>query len=145
MTVGSQALPEGRYGNRGRPASRRTVWIVAACAIVVGTALGYVAYTNLGSAPIEAERTGYADLPGDALRMTFTVTRDHPERAAVCIVRVRGRDGAEGGRKEVLIPPGGSTTPMSTDIQSTNDPVTADVFGCSYEVPAYLQSTPPSG
>jgi uncharacterized protein DUF4307 len=145
MTVGGRALPEGRYGNRGRPASRRTGWIVAACAIVVGCGLGYVAYVNLGSAPIDAERTGYTDLPGNALRMTFTVTRDHPERPAVCIVRVRGLDGGEGGRKEVLIPPGGSSTSVSTDIQSTNDPVTADVFGCSYDVPAYLRSTPPSG
>jgi len=145
MTVGGRALPEGRYGLRGRPTSRRTLWIVTACAIAVGCVVGYAAYTNLGSAEIEAERTGYTDMPGNALRMTFTVTRNHPDRPAVCIVRVRGLDGGETGRKEVLVPPGANTTPVSTVIQSTDEPVTADVFGCSYEVPAYLRSTPPSG
>ena len=145
VTVGGRTLPEGRYGRSSRPVSRRARWIAAAVAVAAGSVLGYVAYTNLGTAPIETERTGFTDLPGNALRMTFTVTRDQPDRPAVCIVRVRGRAGNETGRKEVLVPPGGSATLVSTVIQSTEEPVTADVFGCSYEVPAYLRSTPPSG
>ncbi|HEU5472026.1 MAG TPA: DUF4307 domain-containing protein [Actinophytocola sp.] len=145
MTVAGRALPQGRYGGRGRPAARRTRWIAAACAVLVGCLIGYVAYANLGGAAIETERTGFTALPGNALRMNFTVLRDQPERAVVCIVRVRARDGAETGRKEVLVPAGGTTTSVTTVIQSTDEPVTADVFGCSYEVPAYLLSTRPSG
>jgi Domain of unknown function (DUF4307) len=145
MTIGGRSLPDGRYGPRGRPTSRRTYWIVGACALLAGGLITYLAWTNLGGAPIETERSGFTNLPGNAMRLTFTVTRDQPDRPAVCIVRVRDRDGAESGRKEVLIPPGGTPTSVSTVIQSTREPVTADVFGCSYEVPEYLSSTPPSG
>lgn len=146
MTIAGRALPKGRYGSRGRAPARRTYWIVGIAAVVVGGVLAYLAYVNLGSAPIETERTGYESLPGNAMRLNFTVTRDHPERPAVCIVRVRGQDGAEGGRKEVFIPPGGTPTPVTTIIRSTREPVVADVFGCSYQVPAYLStSTRPSG
>ncbi|HEV2778289.1 MAG TPA: DUF4307 domain-containing protein [Actinophytocola sp.] len=145
MSLADRVLPEGRYGSRGRPTPRRTYWIVGAIAVVAGAGLGYVAYTNLGGAPIETERAAFEDLPGNAMRLTFTVRRDEPNRAAVCIVRVRGQDGTEGGRKEVLIPPGGTPTSVSTVIRSTNEPVTADVFGCSYQVPPYLSTTmPPS-
>lgn len=146
MTIAGRALPEGRYGARGRPPRRRTYWLVGAAALVVGGAVTYLAYTNLGSAAIETERTGFVNLPDNAMRMSFTVTRDHPDQAAVCIVRVRGRDGSESGRKEVLIPPGGSPTAVETIIRSTVEPVTADVFGCSYQVPEYLSTgTRPSG
>lgn len=145
MSVSGRTLPAGRYGSRGRRASRRTIWLVGACALTVGGLLTYLAYSNLGSAPIETQRTGFGNLPGNAMRMTFDVVRDQPERPAVCIVRVRGLDGTEGGRKEVLIPPGGPATSVETVIRSTNEPVTADVYGCSYQVPAYLSAaTPPS-
>ncbi len=146
MTIAGRALPEGRYGARGRIPRKRTYWLVGAAALVVGGVIAYLAYTNLGSAPIETERTGFVNLPDNAMRMSFTVTRDEPNRPAVCIVRVRGRDGSEGGRKEVLVPPGGNPTAMETIVRSTNEPVTADVFGCSYQVPAYLSTmTRPSG
>jgi len=146
MTIAGRALPKGRYGSRGRAPSRRTYWIVGGAAVVVGGVIAYLAYTNLGSAPIETERTSYSNLPGNTMQMSFTITRDHPDRPAVCIVRVRGRDGAEGGRKEVFIPPGGTTTSATTIIRSTTEPVVADVFGCSYQVPPYLSTpTRPSG
>jgi uncharacterized protein DUF4307 len=146
MTIAGRALPEGRYGSRGRPPRRRTYWIVGAAALVAGGLITYFAYTNLGNAPIETERTAYDSLPGNAMRLSFTVTRDHPERPAVCIVRVRGQDGGEGGRKEVLIPPGGTTAPATTIIRSTVEPAVAEVFGCSYQVPAYLSTVQrPSG
>lgn len=146
MTIAGRALPKGRYGNRGRAPARRTYWIVGAAAVLAGGLITWLAYSNLGSAPIETERTGYESLPGNAMRLTFTVTRDHPDRPAVCVVRVRGRDGNEGGRKEVFVPPGGIPTTVSTIIHSAGEPVVADVFGCSYQVPPYLSNaTRPSG
>lgn len=145
MTVAGRVLPEGRYGARGRPASRRAVWVVGVCALVTGGLLAYLAYVNLGGAPIETERTGFANLPGNAMRLSFTVTRDQPQRPVVCVVRVRALDGAEGGRKEVLVPAGETVTAVETAVRSTKEPVTADVFGCSYDVPAYLSTMRPSG
>ncbi|MDQ3406089.1 MAG: DUF4307 domain-containing protein [Actinomycetota bacterium] len=146
MAVTGRALPEGRYGTpRGRQ-SRRTTFVMAACGLLVGGVVAWLGYTNLGTAPIEAERASFSDQPGNRMQLTFDVTRESPERPAVCIVRVRALDGTESGRKEVYIAPGQSSTRMTTIISSTAEPVTADVFGCSYQVPEYLSiDQPPTG
>ncbi|WP_026423229.1 DUF4307 domain-containing protein [Actinokineospora inagensis] len=146
MTAAGRALPEGRYG-RQRPArSRRMVATLTACGLVVGVVVAYVGYRNLGTSSVDAERTAFSSQPGNRMKMTITVTRDTPEKAAVCVVRVRGADGQENGRKEVYVPPGGASVQVSTVVRGTTEPVTADVFGCSYQVPAYLSTAqPPTG
>lgn len=135
-----------RYGTRPRRTSRRTYWLLGAVALLFGAAIAWVGYVNLGSAPIETQATTFDNLPDNGMRLTFEVTRDSPERDVVCIVRVRVLDGSEGGRKEVLVPAGRESTRVTTDIRSVAEPVTADVFGCSYQVPTYLSTDlPPSG
>lgn len=146
MPAPGGTLLEDRYGVRPRRTSRRTYWIIGACALVVSGVVAWIGYTNLGTAPIETQSTSFANRPDNQMRLTFDITRDTPDRPAVCIVRVRVLDGSEGGRKEVYIPPGASTMTMTTDITSSGEPVTADVFGCSYQVPAYLSKhVPPTG
>jgi hypothetical protein len=146
MTGSGSTLMEDRYGARPRRASRRTYWIFGAIALVVSGVVAWIGYQNLGTAPIETQTTSFDNLPDDRMALRFDVTRDAPERPAVCIVRVLVLDGSEGGRKEVYIPPGASTTTMTTVITSSGEPVTADVFGCSYQVPAYLSTNmPPTG
>jgi hypothetical protein len=142
--VGNSAstLPEGRYGTRHARSPRRwRRWLFLAIALVVSGVIAYVAYVNLGSAPIDAERIAFAGKPGNAMEITINVTRDDISRPGVCIVRVRDKTGAESGRKELLIPAGPKYDRMSTTIRSIGEPVTADVFGCSYDIPRYL-STP---
>ncbi|WP_237774384.1 DUF4307 domain-containing protein [Actinosynnema sp. ALI-1.44] len=132
-------LPEGRYGSRARPPMSRTrKWALTGVGLILAGGIAFVAYSNLGSAPIDAERTAFSPAGPDTVKITFTVTRDEPGKPAVCVVRARVRDGSEGGRKEVLIPPGEST--VSTVIKSSGEPVTADVYGCSYQVPSYLST-----
>jgi hypothetical protein len=144
--VATGQLLEDRYGTRPRRTSRRTYWILGACALLLGGGIAWLGYANLGTAPIQTQRVGFENLDGDTMRLTFEITRDTPDRPAVCIVRTRVRSGAEGGRREVLIPPGPATSRVTTTIRSTAEPVTADVFGCSYQVPAYLSTDlPPSG
>jgi hypothetical protein len=146
MTAPSGTLLEDRYGARPRKTSRRTYWILGACALLAGGLVAWLGYVNLGSAPIETQQVGFANLDDDVMRFTFEVTRDAPDRPAVCIVRTRIRNGEEGGRREVLIPPGPDTMNVTTTIRSSDEPVTADVFGCSYQVPSYLsKGLPPSG
>jgi hypothetical protein len=118
-------------------------WVLAGVGLLLGTAIAYVGYVNLGSPPIDAERTGYSPAGANSIKITFDVTRDSPGKPAVCVVRARVIDGSEGGRKEVYIPPGRSSTTVSTVIKSAGDPVTADVFGCSYQVPEYLSTEAP--
>lgn len=139
MTSSGRALPDDRYGS-GRRLSRRASWLLSGCGLALGVLVAYLGYTNLASAPIEAQRVGFESLPGNAMRLTFDVVRDTPERAVVCIVRARALDGTETGRKEVLIAPGSSSTLVTTVVRGSAEPVTADVFGCSYQVPEYLST-----
>jgi len=135
-------LPEGRYGTGRQKTSRRwRRWLFLAIALLVSGTIAYVAYLNLGNVPIDAERIAFAAKPGNAMEITLNVTRDDDSRPGVCIVRVRDRAGAESGRKELLVPAGAKHNRMSTIVKSIGEPVTADVFGCSYAVPRYL-STP---
>lgn len=99
----------------------------------------YFGYRNFVATPIEAQRIGFEERPGNAMEITIDVLRDDPDRAGVCIVRVRDISGGESGRKELYIAPG--VERLSTVVRSIGEPVTADVFGCSYEIPPYL-STP---
>jgi hypothetical protein len=147
MSVAERALPEGRYGTPRAHRSRRTTLILIACGLALGGLVAYLGYRNLGAAPIEAERsTLFANLPGNRMELTFEVTRTTPERAAVCVVRVRGINGGENGRKEVYIAPGAASVRVTTVLRATSEPVTADMFGCSYQVPAYLSThQPPTG
>jgi hypothetical protein len=143
MTVTGHALPEGRYGKAPARRSRRATVIFAVLGVSVGGLVAYIASENLGTAPIEAERISFDDLPDNRMQLVFEVKRQTPERAAVCIVRTRGIDGTEGGRKEVYVGPGASSVRLTTVISSSSEPVTADVFGCSYQVPAYLSTGQP--
>ncbi|WP_132119828.1 DUF4307 domain-containing protein [Actinocrispum wychmicini] len=137
-------LPAGRYGSaRPRPGGRVRRWVIAGVGVLFGCGIAYLGYVNLGSPPIDAERTGYSPLDATSIKITFDVTRDSPGKPAECVVRAVMRDGTEGGRREVFIPPGGSSTRISAVIRSSGEPVTADVFGCTYQVPPYLSTGAP--
>ncbi|MEU7791679.1 MULTISPECIES: DUF4307 domain-containing protein [unclassified Amycolatopsis] len=136
------ALPEGRYGaRRATPSRRWRRWLFLGIALLVSGVITWVAYVNLGAAPIDAERVAFSEKPGNAMEITINVTRDDNGKPGVCIVRARDKTGAESGRKELLIPAGAKYSRMTTTIKSIGEPVTADVFGCSYDIPRYL-STP---
>lgn len=115
------------------------LWLLVLLVLGAGAALTYIAYRNLGAAPIEAERVGFEERPGNAMEITIAVRRDDQNRPGVCIVRVRDISGAESGRKEVYIPP--SVEQVSTVIRGIDRPVTADVFGCTYNVPKYMSTS----
>ena len=137
----ARALPEGRYGaERALRPPRWRRWVFTGIALVFSVGVAIVAYQNLGSTPIDAQRVGFEPRPGDSMQITLDVTKDNPAAPAVCVVRVRDASGAESGRKEVLVPAGGGSRRVSTVIRSSGQPVTADVFGCSYDIPRYLSS-----
>jgi hypothetical protein len=136
-------LPEGRYGRRA--GGRRPRWAVPAglvLAVLVGLGVAVIGYRNLGTTPIQGQADSFILLPGNAVQLRLSVIRDDPSQAAVCIVRARSRDGEETGRKEVYVPPAAGPIELSTVVQTSRPPVTADVFGCSLQVPAYLVPGP---
>ena len=132
-------LPEGRYGRRaGGSRHRWAVRVGLLVAILVGLAAAVIGYHNLGSTPIKGEAVSFALQPGNAVQLRLSVIRDDPSRPAVCIVRARSRDGEETGRREVYVPPARGPVILSTVVHASRPPVTADVYGCSLQVPAYL-------
>ncbi|HKS44666.1 MAG TPA: DUF4307 domain-containing protein [Amycolatopsis sp.] len=137
--LNTRTLPEGRYGPaRGRPPRHWRRWLFTLVALVASGLVAWVAYLNLGPAPISADRVSFDEKPGNVMSVTINVTRDDPARPGVCIVRVRDISGAESGRKEVYVPAGDGHSLQTTVVRSTDRPVTADIFGCSYDVPTYL-------
>ena len=115
--------------------------MLLATALAAGLAVAVIGYRNLGPPPIEGRQTAFRVLDDGAVEITFQVVREQPQRPAVCIVRARSIDGDETGRKEVLVPAGEPSVLASTVLRTSRRPVTGEVFGCSYEVPPYLEST----
>ncbi|MGH3773639.1 MAG: DUF4307 domain-containing protein [Pseudonocardiaceae bacterium] len=135
-------LPEGRYG-RGAPGARPpAVALGLLLTVLAGLAVAVIGYRNLGPTPIRSETLGVTVVPDNAVRLRLTVIRDDPAHPAVCIVRARSQDGAETGRKELYVPPAAGPIVLSTVVHTSRPPVTAEVYGCSQQVPAYLAPTP---
>ncbi|SHG54833.1 DUF4307 domain-containing protein [Streptoalloteichus hindustanus] len=132
-----------RYGRVGRRRAPRWAYpVLTAVVALAGLALAVILFRNLGSPPIEGKQVAYRVLDEGAVEVGFEVVRDHPDRAAMCIVRTRSQDGDEAGRREVLVPPGTDRTVLNAVVRTSKRPVTGEVFGCSYQVPAYLSSEP---
>ncbi|MEU4800739.1 DUF4307 domain-containing protein [Actinosynnema sp. NPDC023587] len=134
------ALPEGRYGTPRRRLPTWARWSLPVVAVVVGAVVAWVGFRNLGTKPVEAKQTAFEVLDGQSVEVTFEVVRETPEQAVVCIVRARSNDGDESGRREVLVPPGAATAYATTVVRTSKEPTTGEVFGCSYQVPAYLST-----
>lgn len=149
-TVSAGQLPEGRY--RPRRGGGRSGWGPAlgmVLAALVGLMVAVIGYRNIAETPVEGRALGFSlrddnadsegdDLDGHAVSLSFEVVRDDPTRPAVCIVRARSRDGDETGRKEVYVPPAAGPVKLTAVIRTSRPPVTANVYGCSLQVPTYL-------
>ncbi|MGH4024710.1 MAG: DUF4307 domain-containing protein [Pseudonocardiaceae bacterium] len=137
MTTGQ--LPAGRYGRRrsGRR-SRRIQLLGMVLAGLAGLVVAMIGYRNLGEVAVQSQVLGFELVEPNAVALRFEVVRDDPDRPAVCVVRARSRDGEETGRKEVYVPPAAGSVGLNTVILTSRPPVTADVYGCSLQVPEYL-------
>jgi hypothetical protein len=138
----STVRPADRYGTGGRRRSSR--WVVVALGVLVvalGVGVAYVGYQQFGDKEIEGQQVSFELVDDSTVNLTFGVTRQEPGRAAVCILRVRSKEGDETGRREVYIPPSTSgSVQLDTVIRTSRPPAVADVYGCSYDVPAYLKT-----
>ncbi|MGV0849783.1 DUF4307 domain-containing protein [Mycolicibacterium phlei] len=133
--------PAARYGGqRQSPGHRRWLVIgVTAVAIVVGVAVAVFAARQFGAPEVKGELGAYELIDDETVKVTISVTRDDPSQPVSCIVRARSLDGAETGRREVLVAPSTHTTVViDTIVKSTRKPVMGDIYGCGADVPPYL-------
>jgi hypothetical protein len=133
--------PAARYGRQRLSRRSRRWWAIGLTAMVllVGVVIAIVASQRLGSGDVQGELGGYQVVDSETLSVTIKVTRADPSRPVVCIVRAKSVDGAETGRREVLVPPSSqATVNVTTIVKATRPPVVGDVYGCGTNVPPYL-------
>ncbi len=137
-------LPPARYGRAPMPAAtrRRVVIVLGVLTTLALIGAAVAAYRHFEDADVEGTTAAYEVLDDQTVAVTISVTREDPATPVVCIVRARATDGAESGRREVLIGPAeAGTVDVTTTVKSMRPPVVGDVYGCGTEVPVYLLRT----
>ena len=143
MTEIPRPLPESRYGRqRMAPATRRRVAIaLGVLVLALGILFALVGYQRFEGTDVQGSIAAYQVVDNQTVSVTISVTRKNPAQPVHCIVRVRSRDGAETGRREVLVGPSDQkTVQVTTTVKSYKPPFVGDIYGCGTDVPAYLVS-----
>ena len=142
--IGTRPVPPSRYGNAVSPTRRRRARIAVGLLVVVAClALAVWGYQRFERLDVQGETAAFEVLDDQTVSITLSVTRKDPAKPAVCIVRVRSKDGAETGRREILVPPSQSeTVQVTATVKSKGTPFVGDVYGCGLDVPGYLIAPP---
>jgi len=146
MSEPSAERPAGRYGRPRPPARtrRRIAFALGAVAVAITIVVAVIAYQRFEGVDVQGQIDSYQVLDSQTVSVTISVTRKNPSQTVSCIVRARSRDGAETGRREILIPPtSAATVQVTTNVKSYKQPFVGDIYGCGTDVPSYLVS--PSG
>lgn len=134
--------PAARYGDRRARLPRR--WVITVLSVLVvlaGVGVAYAGFRSYGPQDVEGKQVSFDITNESTLSITFLVTRKDPSRPVACIVRARSRDGAETGRREILVEPSTSpTVEVTTTVRTTRPPAAGGVYGCGTDVPAYLRA-----
>lgn len=139
----SSTPPADRYGSATRaPRSKRWVtWVLTALVVLAGIGIAYIGYVKFTVKDVDGKQVAFDIVDNETMNIQFTVTRDDPSRPAVCIIRVRSKNGSETGRREVYVPPSGSqTVEITAPVHASEPPAVGDLYGCSLDVPDYLHA-----
>lgn len=139
-----QRPPEGRYpAQRSARSRRRWLIVLSTLVVVAGVGIAYLSYQKFSDPPVRGTDLGFEVVDASTMRVRFTVERSDPTAPVTCVVRARSADGAETGRREVLVPGGPSHSVEVTAIVRTSaPPAVGNVYGCNDHVPEYLQPDP---
>jgi uncharacterized protein (DUF58 family) len=143
MTESPRPVPESRYGRqRMAPATRKGVAIALGLLVLaLGIIVAVLGYQRFEGTDVEGTIAAYQVVDDQTVSVTISVTRKNPSQPVHCIVRVRSRDGAETGRREVLVGPSDQkTVQVTTTVKSYRTPFVGDIYGCGTDVPSYLIS-----
>lgn len=119
---------------------RRVAGLLLALVIAVAFGLATLVYQRFEGVAVEGSTAAFAVLDDETVSVTISVTRRDPARPVVCIVRARSYDGAETGRREIVVAPAqAKTVQLTTTVKTYARSVMGDVYGCGTEVPGYLR------
>lgn len=133
--------PASRYGREPVPARtrQRIIAVLAALVVLVTLAAAVRAYQRFEGKDVEGSTAAYKVIDDRTVSVTISVTRKDPARPVVCIVRARSADGAETGRREIVVAPAqAKTVQVSTTVTAFRRPVMGDIYGCGTDIPGYL-------
>jgi hypothetical protein len=121
---------------------RKIVIALGALTILIALTTAVIGYQRFEGVDVRGEPAAFEVLDDQTVAVTVSVTRKDPARPVVCIVRARAYDGAETGRREVLVGPGSArTVQVTTTVKSYRRAAVGDVYGCGTEVPSYLTAS----
>ncbi|WP_024332589.1 DUF4307 domain-containing protein [Gordonia hirsuta] len=137
-----QSGPRATYPTEQSPQSRRRWFLISSTTVVVlGVIIAFIGWKQFADPEVSGSATGHDVLSSNSVAVLYTVNRKNPDEAVACVVRGRAQDGAEVGRREVLIPAGDEVQiGARTVVQTSRPAVIGEVFGCTTSVPSYLQA-----
>lgn len=115
-------------------------WALLGAALVAAVIVTLVVWRSVGDPEVSGDRLTFEIVDDSTIELRFEVTREDSGQPAVCIAHAQSIDGRETGRREVLVPPSDGAVRIDTVIRTSQPPVTADIVGCSLNVPDYLRS-----
>ena len=133
--------PPSRYGRAPMSAvtRRRVVIALGTLTVLLGLGVAVGLYQRYEEVAVAGEMVAYDVLDEQTASVTISVTRKDPAVPVVCVVRARARDGAESGRREVLVGPSTErTVQVTTTVKTYKRPYVGDIYGCGTTVPPYL-------
>ncbi|MDA0252073.1 MAG: DUF4307 domain-containing protein [Actinomycetota bacterium] len=136
-----QPPPPARYGRApmSAPARRRVAALMGVLTVVIALGLAILVYQRFERVAVEGSTAAFTVVDDDTVSITISVTRQDPARPVVCIVRARSYDGAETGRREIVVGPSeAKTVQVTTTVKTYARSVMGDIYGCGTTVPGYL-------
>lgn len=134
--------PKATYPAEQSRASRRRWFLICSTAVVIaGLVIAWAGFQRFGDPEVSGQATAHEILGSDSVAVQYTVNRADPATPVACVVRARAQDGAEVGRREILIPAGTDLqVGARTVVVTSRPPVIGEVFGCTTSVPSYLHA-----
>lgn len=136
------AKRSARYGDTNRRLPGKLIVVGIVGMLIIAMTYVFVQMNRVSTPDVSATQAGWAREEGredDVFIFTLDVTREDPSLDAYCIIYALNYDVAEVGRRDVLIPAGGpSTVRMDVPIQTREQAVAGEVYGCSTEMPEFL-------
>jgi len=137
-------LESSRYGRApmAPTTGRRAKIALTALGTAAGLAVAVLGYQRFAGSAVDGKMGAYEVLDNHTVSVTISVTRKDPGTPVVCIVRARAKDGAETGRREILVGPSeAKTVQVTTTVKSYRQPIMGDIYGCGTDVPQYLEAS----
>lgn len=144
MSSPTTSRPASRYGSpddapAGNGITAKIIAVIMVLALIVGVVFLVRYVQNRSTTPVEIAMVSYERQSDDVMRVWVDVTRAEVTEPSYCIVTALNYEMAEVGRREVILPAGGDTTSrIGVDIPTREYSVSGGVYGCSENIPPYM-------